>query len=49
MAATLAASALLSTSAFAQTFTLISPELGGQLTNKQFFDGSGIYVKREAP
>jgi Raf kinase inhibitor-like YbhB/YbcL family protein len=49
MAATLATSALLSTSAFAQSFTLKSPELGGQLTNKQFLNGMGFTGENQSP
>jgi Raf kinase inhibitor-like YbhB/YbcL family protein len=39
----------LTSSAFAQTFTLKSNELGGQLTNKQFANGMGFTGENQSP
>jgi len=46
---TLAVAATLTSSAFAQTFTLKSNELGGQLTNKQFVNGMGFNGENQSP
>ncbi|PBQ33533.1 YbhB/YbcL family Raf kinase inhibitor-like protein [Sphingobacteriaceae bacterium] len=46
---TLAAAAVLSGSAIAQTFTLKSSELGGQLTNKQYANGMGFSGENQSP
>lgn len=49
IAETPVASAPLSPSALARTFTLKSPELGGQLTNKQFLNGMGFTGENQSP
>lgn len=49
VAATVAAAALLSTSALAQSFTLKSPELGGQLLNKHYMNGMGFSGENQSP
>jgi len=45
----LAAAAVLSGSATAQTFTLKSKELGGQLTQKQYLNGMGFKGDNQSP
>jgi Raf kinase inhibitor-like YbhB/YbcL family protein len=49
IAETQVASAPLSPSALAQSFTLKSPELGGQLTTKQFLNGMGFTGENQSP
>lgn len=45
----LTAAAALTGSAFAQTFTLKSSELGGQLTNKQYANAMGFTGENQSP
>lgn len=47
--ATFATCALLTSAAFAQTFTLKSNELGGQFTDKQYYNGMGYSGENKSP
>jgi hypothetical protein len=44
-----ATATLLGNAAFAQTFTLKSAELGGQLPNKQYLNGMGYTGENQSP
>jgi Raf kinase inhibitor-like YbhB/YbcL family protein len=46
---TLAVTFIITGSTFAQTFTLKSNELGGQLTNKQYLNGMGYSGENQSP